>query len=250
MDNNNFHSAAELILNSSFTSLFSGAGISVESGIPPFRGEGGIWGKYDPKYLDINFFKDKPEESWQVIREIFYDSSLNVNPNSAHNFFSRLETNGLLQVLITQNIDDLHRRSGSYNVIEIHGSVKKLICISCRLKSNFNKNIFENLPPKCSNCGSILKPDFIFFGEPLPAYEFSTAIENSKKSDLQIIVGTSGEVFPASKIPFTAKDEGAKIIEINTTRSNYTDTITDIFLEGKAGDICSRLSDLIFTENK
>lgn len=246
---NNYVSAVKLINNSAFTTLFSGAGISVESGIPPFRGKGGIWEKYDTKYLDIDFFRKEPKESWEAVKEIFYNYSLNVFPNKAHYFFSRLENRQMLNSVLTQNVDNLHQRAGSFNVIELHGTIIRTVCISCRIKIDFEESVFYDLPPKCTNCGGYMKPDFIFFGEPLPEKAFSIAIEDSKKSELQIIVGTSGEVFPASRIPFFAKEAGAKIIEINPVKSNYTSTITDIFLKGKSSDVCIKLEKMIFNSD-
>ncbi len=246
MIENNFILASEWIKNSNLTTLFSGAGISVESGIPPFRGKNGIWEKYDTKYLDIEFFKKYPKESWKTIKEIFYDFTLSVNPNRAHYFFSRLQNSNMLDTIITQNIDNLHQKSGSFNVIELHGTTVKTICISCGIKYDFRESLLNNLPPVCENCGGYLKPDFVFFGEPLPENSFSEAIKLSKQSELQIIIGTSGEVFPASKIPFISKDSGSKIIEINPERSNYTENISNIFLRGNATDICLELEKLIF----
>lgn len=233
--------AADLILNSSRTTAFTGAGISVESGVPPFRGEGGLWDKYDPQVLDIGYFKINPEESWRVIKEIFYDFFENVKPNRAHFVLTEMEQMGFLHSIITQNIDNLHYDAGSKEVFEFHGNSRDLICTGCGYKESSQNVDLGKLPPGCEKCNSVLKPDFVFFGEPIPEEENWRSWEEAEKSDLFLIIGTSGEVMPASLIPYEAKKRGKKIVEVNLTHSNYTDKITDIFLEGKASVIMDEL---------
>ena len=231
---NDYKKAAEILKNSKFTVAFTGAGISVESGIPPFRGPTGLWSKYDPKILDINFFMQNPAESWKYIKEIFYDYMQNVNPNKAHYFLAELEKNGILKGIITQNIDNLHQKAGSENVIEFHGTASRLECIECKNKYLSENISLENLPPLCPNCKGILKPDFVFFGEPIPADAFEKSIHLMENADTVLVIGTTGEIMPASELPYIAKTRGAKIIEINIEPSNYTNKITDIFLNDKA----------------
>ena len=231
---NDYKKAAEIIKNSKFTIAFTGAGISVESGIPPFRGPTGLWSKYDPKILDINFFMQNPAESWKYIKEIFYDYMQNVNPNKAHYFLAELEKNGMLKGIITQNIDNLHQKAGSENVIEFHGTASRLECIECKNKYPSENISLNNLPPLCPNCKGILKPDFVFFGEPIPADAFEKSIYLMENADTVLVIGTTGEIMPASELPYIAKSRGAKIIEINIEPSNYTNKITDIFLNNKA----------------
>ncbi len=226
--------AAEMILNSKKTVAFTGAGISVESGIPTFRGPQGLWSKYDPKILDIDFFLSNPKESWEKIKEIFYDYMQNVKPNAAHYFLAELEKENLLEAVITQNIDNLHQEAGSKNVIEFHGTAKKLVCMNCYKKYDKNEIDLNDLPPFCPKCWGLLKPDFVFFKESIPKKALEKSLELAQECDLMIIIGTTGEIQPASHIPLIAKENGAKIIEINIEKSNYTDTITDIFLQDKA----------------
>ena len=231
---NNYEIAAEIIKNSKFPVAFTGAGISVESGIPPFRGPTGLWSKYDPKILDIGFFLQNPAESWKYIKEIFYDYMGNTQPNEAHKFLSWLEKIGKLKGVITQNIDNLHQKAGSKKVIEFHGTASQMECMSCKRKFPSSNISLENLPPLCPECQGVLKPDFVFFGEPIPPKALDESIKLCKNADCVIVIGTTGEIMPASQLPILAKQNGAKIIEINIEPSNYTHTITDIFLNDKA----------------
>lgn len=234
MEIDNYKKAAEIIKNSKFPVAFTGAGISVESGIPPFRGPTGLWSKYDPKILDIDFFMNNPDESWKYIKEIFYDYMGNTQPNDAHKFLAWLEEIGKLKGVITQNIDNLHQKAGSKKVIEFHGTASQMECMSCKRKFPSNTISLENLPPLCPECQGILKPDFVFFGEPIPPEAFEESIRLCENADCLIVVGTTGEIMPASQLPILAKRNGAKIIEINIEPSNYTNTITDVFLNDKA----------------
>ena len=234
---NKIKEAVELIKNSKCTTAFTGAGISVESGIPPFRGEGGLWNKYDPIVLDLNYFFGNPKESWYVIKEIFYDFFGTAKFNRAHEVLAEMEKQNYLSAVITQNIDNLHQEAGSKIVHEFHGNSKTLVCTSCKKKYPVKDEIFKNLPPKCEDCGSLLKPDFIFFGEGIPQQAYQKSIEAAQNSDVFIVIGSTGEVMPASQMPFIAKQNGATIIEINPNTSNYTSQVTNIFLQGKAGEV-------------
>jgi len=233
--------AAELIRHSSRTVAFTGAGISVESGIPPFRGENGLWSKYDPVFLDINYFHQYPEKSWPLIKEIFYDFFGQAKPNAAHFALAEMGKTGLLHSIITQNIDNLHQIAGSKEVYELHGNSRYLICETCS-KSFLAKNIdLSSLPPRCPYCKTVLKPDFVFFGEPIPEPANRLSFAETKNTDVFIIIGTTGEIMPASLIPYEANKNKGKIIEINISPSNFTNTITDIFLQGKATEIMQSL---------
>jgi len=237
----NIYQAVELIKRSTYTVAFTGAGISVESGIPPFRGEDGLWSKYDPVFLDINYFHQYPEKSRQLIKEIFYDFFGQARPNAAHFALAKMEKKGILHSIITQNIDNLHHKAGSKQVFEFHGNSRNLLCQKCSEYYPVKKIDLSNLPPKCLNCGSILKPDFVFFGEPIPEYANSNSFIEAINAEVFILIGTTGEIMPASLIPFEAKKNGKKIIEINVVPSNYTPVITDIFLQGKATVIMQQL---------
>jgi len=243
---NNYKKAAQIIKNSKFLVAFSGAGISVESGIPPFRGPTGLWSKYDPKILDIDFFMSNPEISWKYIKEIFYDYMQNVKPNKAHYFLAELEKKELLKGIITQNIDNLHQKAGSENVVEFHGTASRLECTNCKNKYPSNFVSLESLPPLCPKCGGILKPDFVFFGEAIPSDAFEKSIYLMQNADTVLIIGTTGEIMPASELPYIAKKNKAKIIEINIEPSNYTNKITDIFLKAKATKAADILEKEIF----
>jgi len=233
--------AAGIIKNSRHTCAFTGAGVSTESGIPPFRGKDGLWSKFDPIFLDIDYFHKNPEKSWKLIKQIFYDFFGNALPNPAHFGIAKLEEAGCIKAVITQNIDNLHQLAGSANVIEFHGTSQYLVCENCRNRIAVNSRILEDIPPKCPKCGTVLKPDFVFFGEPIPEDANRRSFKEAEISDVFLVIGTTGEIQPASMVPYIAKDNGAKIIEINTERSNYTDTIADVFLQGRASDIINRL---------
>ncbi len=240
--------AAEAMLSASHLSAFTGAGISVESGVPPFRGENGLWNRYDPSVLELSFFRRYPEKSWPVIREIFYDHFGKAEPNAAHLLLAELEERGILKALITQNIDDLHHRAGSRSVIEYHGNSRQLVCGSCGAKSPVTKEIISRMPPRCA-CGGIYKPDFVFFGESIPAEAMKYSQETAYATDCMVLIGTTGEVYPAAMLPQIASRRGATIIEINPAPSNYTDTITDIYLPMKADEAGKRLKKSIVSNN-
>ncbi len=236
--------AAEIMRRSSFLSAFTGAGISVESGIPPFRGENGLWSKYDPSILELGYFYQNPGESWPVIKEIFYSFFGKAEPNAAHLLLAELEQQGLLKGLITQNIDMLHHRAGSRNVIEYHGSSRQLTCISCGARYDVGEELLEPDIPRCS-CGGVLKPDFIFFGESIPPEALRRSQEISEQTDCMLLIGTTGEVYPAAMVPHTAAQNRATIIEVNPNKSLYTDDITDVFIRATAGEAGEALRRLL-----
>ncbi len=237
-----FSKAANLLKSANRVTAFTGAGISVESGIPPFRGETGLWHKYDPIFLDINYFMTHPQDSWRLIKKIFYDFFGQASPNAAHYALAKMENSGVLQAIITQNIDNLHQKAGSQIVHEFHGTSKILRCITCNRSYPVSEINLDPLPPKCPYCKGLLKPDFIFFGEAIPEPACTNSFNEAAQSDVFILVGTTGEIMPASTIPFLAHDRGKKIIEVNIEKSNFTNQITDIFLQGKATTVLSKLA--------
>ncbi|MBS3742083.1 MAG: NAD-dependent deacylase [Candidatus Cloacimonetes bacterium] len=237
--------AAEIIRNSEHVTAFTGAGISVESGIPPFRGENGLWSKYDPHLFDIDHFVNNPKKSWKLIKEIFFDTLADTKPNAAHITLAEMERKGYLQAIITQNIDNLHQKAGSKEVYEFHGNTRNLVCTGCSYKYKAVDFDFKDLPPQCEKCESPLKPDFIFFGEPIPETAMRKSFQETEKADLLILIGTTGEVMPASLIPYQSKRNGAKIVEVNIKPSNYTESITDIFLQGKATKTMQELIEIL-----
>ncbi len=227
---------AQLIKNSKYCIAFSGAGISVESGIPPFRGESGIWNRYDPHLLDLSYFYSQPAKSWEAIREIFYDFFTEAKPNDAHLVLAELEKSGVVKAVITQNIDNLHYVAGSKRVFEFHGNSQKLKCLDCYTYYDAKNVDLKVIPPKCEKCGGLLKPDFIFFGEGIPSDAYQNSFNAAQKADVVIILGSTGEVMPACQVPVIAKQNGATIIEINPDDSNFTNQITDFHIKMKAGE--------------
>lgn len=240
-----YKKAFEIIKSSSRVIAFTGAGISVESGIPPFRGEGGLWNKYDPSTFDIHFFKTYTEESWTAIKTIFYDLFGKVKPNKAHFALAEMERMGIIKAVITQNVDNLHYDAGSKIVYEFHGNLKKVVCLKCKKLSKIEDIDLNEAIPLCSQCQGVLKPDVIFFGESIPEKPSKSSFNEAKIGDCFILIGTTGEVAPANMIPRIAKENNAKIIEINPVKSNYTNSITDVFIKEKATIAMTKLLKLI-----
>ncbi len=219
--------AAEAILNSRYAVALTGAGISVESGIPDFRSPGGLWSKYDPiEYGHINSFRNHPEKVWQMLLEI--DTLIeSAKPNKAHLALAILEKKDLLKVIITQNIDSLHQRAGSVNVIEYHGHGRTLRCEECGKVKEKSEVDIRKLPPRCG-CGGLLRPEFVFFGEPIPPRTRQAAEAAATACDVMLVIGTSGSVAPANYLPVIAKNHGATIIEINPNETELPGEIVDI----------------------
>jgi len=237
---------AEIIKSSKYCIAFSGAGISVESGIPPFRGESGIWNRYDPRLLDLSFFYNQPARSWEAIREIFYDFFTEAKPNDAHLVLAELEKNGIVKAVITQNIDNLHFLAGSKKVFEFHGNSQKLKCLDCHSFYDAKDVDLKIIPPKCEKCGGLLKPDFIFFGEGIPSDAYQNSFNAAQNADVVIVLGSTGEVMPACQVPVVAKQNGAIIIEINPDDSNFTHQITDFHIRMKAGEAMKAIFEAMY----
>ena len=238
---NNIEIVAELIKKSKFAIAFTGAGISVESGIPPFTGAGGLWNKYDPKFIELSFFYSNPKKSWEEMRKIFFNSMGTAQPNKAHEVLADMETKGLLKGIITQNIDGLHQAAGSKNVVEFHGTIHTLACLDCSLRYNVSETDISQDIPRCPSCNGILKPDFVFYGEGINKNNYDKSLKMANNADLVIIVGTAGQVMPACYMPFTAQRNGAKIIEVNTLESSFTSQITNYFFQTKATEFFGEL---------
>jgi NAD-dependent deacetylase len=162
---------------------------------------------------------------------------LKAKPNPAHTGLAELERMGRLETVITQNVDGLHQAAGSLNVIELHGSNSSLSCLSCKATMAAEFLSIEDLPPVCPDCGSIMKPDVVFFGEPLPWEAYSRATEAARACDLIMVIGTSAVVYPAAEIPVTAKDSGAKLLEINVESTVLTEQLSDYLIEGPSGQV-------------
>jgi NAD-dependent deacetylase len=243
MMSNEIEKAAELLKQSNYAIVFTGAGISVESGIPPFRGEGGLWNQYDPIVLDLNYFLTHPDISWPVLKKLFYDPYGQAKPNDAHYAIARLEKQNIIKTVITQNIDSLHQKAGSQNVYEFHGTLQTLLCMECGTDYLLQEVNLNETIPRCKQDNGLLKPNVVLFGEGIPQMITIQSFVESIKADVVLVIGTSGEVMPACAIPYRAKENGAKLIEINPNKSNYTDdNITDVFLNGKATEMMTALA--------
>ncbi len=230
-----FRQAADAIKRARRITAFTGSGISVESGIPPFRGKDGIYTKYDSRYFDLEYFLTEPQNCWILLKQIFFDHLSKAEPNYAHKSLAQLENQGLIQTIITQNIDNLHQKAGSKSVYEFHGNSQFLTCLDCAATYPVEKIDLSQLPPHCPECLGLLKPDFVFFGEAIPQIAYEKSYYEAQHSDLFLVIGTTGEVMPAAAIPSMAKHNGAVIVEINPEYSNFTPVITDIYLREKAG---------------
>jgi NAD-dependent deacetylase len=220
--------------------FFTGAGVSAESGIPTFRGKDGIWSKLKPEELaNFNAFLKNPEMVWEWYKhrkQIVHES----NPNSAHVSISDFQDIFPKVVVITQNIDNLHKRAGSKIVYELHGNIERNYCINCKTFYN-DEIIFSNEVPKCK-CGGLIRPDVVWFGEYLPQDEFLESEKASSNADIFIVVGTSGIVYPAASMIHLAKERGAYIIEINLEKTEISSVVDQSFW-GKAGEILPTIYD-------
>lgn len=232
--------AIKLIKNAKSGVIFTGAGVSVESGIPPFTGAGGLWNQYDPKFIELDFFYADPKRSWEEMKKIFFTCMDEAKPNKAHQVLAALEKRGGFQGVITQNIDGLHQKAGSVQVQEFHGTIHRMHCINCGKQYRTAEVDLNELPPRCA-CGGVLKPDFVFYGEGIPPGVYDASQEMIWAADVVLVVGTAGQVMPACSLPMIAKQNGAKIVEVNTLPSAYTDTITDEFVQQKATEFFAEL---------
>jgi NAD-dependent deacetylase len=229
VDDRRSSQAASLLRSAKHLTAFTGAGISVESGIPPFRGPGGLWTRHDPRTLELSYFRSHPLECWKVLRELFYEHLAQAQPNDAHRVLARWEARGRLKAVITQNIDNLHFQAGSRNVIEFHGHTRTLTCLQCARSVQAADLDLGRLPPHCA-CGGVLKPDLVFFGEDIPPQAWQAADEQIEQTDVLLVIGSTGEVYPAASLPWRASELGAQIIEINPTPSSFTAAIQPLLL--------------------
>lgn len=225
--------------------VFTGAGISTESGIPDYRSQGGIWDKFKPVYFD-EFMSSELSRIRYWEQRLDMEKSLAASrPNSGHLSLTKLHEQGFLKAVITQNIDGLHLESGipEEKIIELHGNTRRVRCMSCRKLFSFENalKIIDkgNKAPACS-CGGFLKPDTISFGQAMPAEETQKAAMLSKKSDLFIVVGSTLLVHPAAMMPEYAKTAGAFLVIINLSDTPY-DTVCDVLIRGRAGDVLTQI---------
>ena len=235
-----FREAAETLAARRNAVALTGAGISVESGIPMFRGTQGMWEKYDPmEYATIGAFLRDPEKVWEMLSEMVEVPSRAV-PNPAHFGLAEMGKRGLLRSIITQNVDGLHQAAGSQRVIEFHGSAGELICLSCWNRYSSREKIRDGIPPRCE-CGRILKTHLVLFGEPIPWKAQEDAESEAETCSVLLVIGTSAQVTPACDIPRLSKKKGAAIIEINPEETPLTNSVADLHIREKAGDAVTLL---------
>ncbi len=212
----------------------TGAGISQESGIPTFRGKDGYWRKYDPmKLATIDAFNQDPKLVWEWYEDR-RKNILGAQPNAGHIAIAELEKFKEV-IVLTQNIDGLHQRAGSKNVLELHGSIIRIKCTVCDFQGDFPHK-FEKLPPLCK-CGKMLRPDVVWFGESLPQDVWQEAIIHANSCDVMIIAGTSLVVSPANTLPIYAKQNNAFLIEINPEPTPMSDDMNITIKDTSANTI-------------
>ena len=218
--------------------FFTGAGISSESGIPTFRGKDGIWNKLRPEELaNFDAFMRNPEMVWEWYnhrKKIIHEAK----PNAAHLAIAEMQNHFKNVTVVTQNIDNFHRRAGSSNIFELHGNIERNFCINC--KKYYNEELdFSAGVPKC-DCGGLIRPDVVWFGEYLPEDQFLGGEKAAINSDIFFVVGTSAAVYPAAGLVYTAKQSGSTIVEINIEETPLS-SIADYSFFGKAGEILPRI---------
>jgi len=220
-----FESISDQIKNYKKIVFVTGAGISQESRIPTFRGNDGLWRNYDPmKLATVDAFYENPKLVWEWYNER-RNNIFQAQPNPGHNAIVELEKYAQV-VVLTQNIDGLHKKAGSSNVLELHGSIVKIKCSVCDYNEEILTKIFD-FPPLCK-CGNMLRPDVVWFGESLPQDVWQNAIEFASQCDLMIIVGTSLVVSPANTLPLYAKQNDATLIEINPENTELSEEMNEI----------------------
>jgi NAD-dependent deacetylase len=225
--------AAEILLEDPPFTVITGAGISVESGLPPFRGPGGIWERYDPEvYGHIDTFKKDPEKAWVLFREM-YISSIDARPNGAHEALGRLQKNGIAGPIITQNVDRLHELGGAKDVIDVHGNITRIHCVECGKKIGKVSHPIEIEMFRC-DCGSFMRPDIVLYGEQLPTKKIDRAWKECSNGKPILIIGTSGVVLPVAYLPIQARGNGSRLVLLDPYPDIGYRDIVDITIREKA----------------
>jgi len=244
--------AANLLAGSTHTVVLAGAGMSKESGIPTFRGEGGLWTiNGEPPLNQYDTFSQDPGRWWQRRLEEgrsdgFAQALEQSEPNDGHRALAELEQIGIVSHLITQNIDDLHRRAGQTSITEIHGNRYWLRCISCERRWPRQEYIIDeaSLPPTCDHCSGVVKSDTVMFGEPIPPTALRRSGDETDQADLFMTIGTSALVYPAAQYPIEALQRGLPLIEINPEPTQLTDLAT-VAIPGPSGQVLPAIVELI-----
>jgi NAD-dependent deacetylase len=241
---------AASVLKSGRVLVLTGAGISVDSGIPDFRSPGGLWTRFPPEeYATIEAFLDDPRKVWRLFDEVGAVLGA-ARPNRAHEALARLERAGKLSGIVTQNIDALHQGAGSENVVEYHGSTARLACLKCGARHG------KDAPPKWEEpagperprvplcaCGEVLKPDIVMFGEMIPPEAERAVRQMVAEAQACLVCGTSALVHPAAAIPARIAERGGKVIEVNLAPTPLTERVTDLFLQGGTSDVLPKLAE-------
>ena len=240
--------AAAILTSSGSAVALTGAGVSAESGIATFRGEGGLWTKYDPvKVSSIDSFLADPAAYWRVSKERGR-AALAARPNPGHYALAAMEAAGRLVAVVTQNTDGLHQDSGSRRVVELHGSGRSVQCLECgrrEPRSEVQERLDVEMPPRCRSCGStLLKPTVVLFGEPIPREAIDEAFALARHSDAMLVVGSSLLVYPAAEVPLAAVQSGARMIVVNAEPTPF-DHLADVVIHGRSGEVLPRMAELM-----
>jgi NAD-dependent deacetylase len=239
--------AARCLANARYVIALTGAGLSVESGIPPFRGPGGLWTKHgEPPMNGYQRFLADPKKAWEdrlnptgPIRELF-DALARAEPNAGHTALVDLEDMGIVQATITQNIDNLHRLAGSRRLLEIHGNATLIRCVQCVARFERDEIDYVMLPPSCPRCHGLLKSDTVSFGEPIPPDVLAACSDEAERADCMLVAGTSATVYPAAGFPMAIADRGGDLIEVNPYPSELT-AMCRVTLTGPAAEVLPAL---------
>ncbi len=240
--------AAELLSGAGSGIALTGAGVSAESGIPTFRGAGGLWSQYDPvKVASIDNFLRDPSAYWKVSKERG-PAVLAATPNPGHHALAALERAGHLVAVVTQNTDGLHQDAGSRRVIELHGSGRTVQCLDCgalERRADVQARLGEEMPPRCKTCGGIfLKPTVVLFGEAMPIPAVQDAFALARAADVMLVVGSSLVVYPAAHIPLAAVKSGAALIVINAEPTPL-DRFAEVVINGPSGEVLPEIAALL-----
>jgi NAD-dependent deacetylase len=238
---------AELVRSRQPCVVLTGAGISTESGIPDFRSPGGIWAQYDPmEYATIAAFRRDPVKVWEFYA-LRFGVLTTAEPNPGHLAIAELERRGLVAAVVTQNIDGLHQRAGSREVVEVHGSIRSASCLECGERAPLEEvvaSLRDQPAPPCPRCGAVLKPDVVMFGELLPAEAIDRATELVRGAGLLLVVGSSLEVYPVAALPDEAVAAGVAVAILNRGRTPF-DHLASIRIDRAAGETLSELAEAL-----
>jgi NAD-dependent deacetylase len=239
--------AADLWRQAERVLALTGAGVSVASGIPDFRSPEGLWARYDPaEVATLQALRAHPRRVWEFLVDaalVFGDA----RPNPAHTALAELEAAGLVEAVVTQNIDGLHQAAGSKNVVEFHGSARRYYCMGCKADHDPDEVrtlTREELPWTCGRCGGVVRPDFVFFGEMIPEQAMRRSARLAETCDLAVILGTSGEVAPANTLPGRIKSRGGRVVEVNLGTSMFGG-VSDVRIDAPVEEVLPTLARLL-----